>query len=127
LSYTRFAYAWKNIPFRRYADKNTIMFSVQVSNIWKLDGDEVVQAYIQYSLGGNLLLKELRQFQRINVGKEKSKIITFKTPVVQLQKWNINENRLKIYKGELHYLLAVILKIKDSFVVSILDFIPISV
>ena len=40
---------------------------LEIKNTGKMDGDEVVQAYIQYPEGKKLPLKELRDFKRINL------------------------------------------------------------
>jgi len=99
LSYTKFSYTWKDVLLKAYTINDTIKFSVQVSNIGQMGGDEVLQAYIQYPLGMRLPLKELRQFQRIHIEKNQSKIVTFEIPIEQLQKWNINKDRL-VYRGK---------------------------
>jgi beta-glucosidase len=99
LSYTSFAYVWKVNPHKSYTMKDTIEVSVQVTNTGKVDGDEVVQAYIQYPKGENLPLKELKQFKRVNIEKNKSQTVMLKIPVKDLQKWDAKLNDLKLFNG----------------------------
>ena len=86
LSYTDFAYEWKNEPQNSYTTNDTISFSVEIKNIGKAGGDEVVQAYIQYPEGNKLPLKELRDFKRVNLSENQSEILLMKIPVADLKR-----------------------------------------
>jgi beta-glucosidase len=54
---------------------------IQASREGSMDGDEVVQAYIQYPNLGGMPLKELKAFKRIFVAKGKGQIVQLKIPL----------------------------------------------
>jgi|GEM_PF-184594 beta-glucosidase len=100
LSYSDFTYQWKNEPKNSYTMTDTILFSVKIKNTGKMDGDEVVQAYIQYPEDKKLPMKELRDFKRVSLSLDQSQIILMKIPVSDLRKINMNSAKMEIIKGE---------------------------
>jgi beta-glucosidase len=100
LSYTSFAYTWDRRPVAVSSVKDTVTFSVVVKNEGKMDGDEVVQAYIKYPNIERMPLKELKGFKRVFVTSGGKKTIQFKIPASELQKWDLNEHRWKLYSGD---------------------------
>ncbi len=102
LSYTNFSYQWVRKPQAAVAENDTISFSVKVKNTGKMDGEEVVQAYIQYPRGKGLPINEMRQFQRIRISQNGEQYIAFKIPVSAFQKWDESQNGMKVYKGDYH-------------------------
>ena len=99
LSYTTFAYDWKAEPAKSYAAADTVRFSVSVKNIGNFNGDEVVQAYIQYPDATRMPLKELKGFKRVSVSSAEEKNVTLGIPVSDLQKWDLAKNTWKLYRG----------------------------
>ena len=57
----------------------------KVKNTGKMDGDEVVQAYIQYPKLDGMPVKELKGFKRVSVTKGGEQLVTIKIPVKDLQ------------------------------------------
>ncbi|MGA9406139.1 MAG: glycoside hydrolase family 3 C-terminal domain-containing protein [Bacteroidota bacterium] len=100
LSYTDFAYEWKNEPQNSYTTNDTISFSVEIKNIGKAGGDEVVQAYIQYPEGNKLPLKELRDFRRVNLSENQSEVVLMKIPVADLRKMDMSKREMGLFKGK---------------------------
>jgi beta-glucosidase len=100
LSYTTFAYAWNQAPQKTYALKDTIRVTVNVKNTGAYDGDEVVQAYIQYPDMERMPLKELKAFARVNVNKGGEATVTLSIPVSDLQKWDLKAHNWKLNKGQ---------------------------
>jgi beta-glucosidase len=100
LSYTQFAYSWKQKPQESYKAKDIVSFSVQVKNTGAYDGDEVVQAYIKYPSGERAPLKELKQFSRVHVAKGSQQDVTLTIPVADLQKWNLKKNAWEVVPGK---------------------------
>ena len=100
LSYTKFSYKWVTPPLKSYAENDTIQLSLMVSNVGKLSGDEVVQAYIVYPGGDKLPLKELHQFKRLMIENNSDRMITMNIPISSLLKWNDEKAGLKLYPGE---------------------------
>ncbi|MEO5889839.1 MAG: glycoside hydrolase family 3 N-terminal domain-containing protein [Ferruginibacter sp.] len=100
LSYTNFDYKWITQPKNEYALKDTIRVSVNVTNTGNYSGDEVVQAYIEYPNMDRMPLKELKAFSRVTVEKGGSNMATLNVPVAELQKWDLEEKKWKLYKGK---------------------------
>lgn len=99
LSYTHFDYAWLQQPVAIRSQKDTLRFSVSVTNTGLYDGDEVAQVYIEYPNAERMPLKELKAFRRVFVGKGQGKEIRFEIPLEELKKWDIKENKWKLYPG----------------------------
>jgi beta-glucosidase len=70
------------------------------------DGDEVVQAYVEYPDGERMPLRELKAFKRISLAKGTEKIISLQIPVAELQKWDMKERKWKLYEGEYRIVLG---------------------
>lgn len=100
LSYTTFAYDWNQAPKKAYAGKDTIRVTVNVENTGEYDGDEVLQAYIQYPNMERMPLKELRAFQRVSISKGGQATVDLSIPVSELQKWDLSAHKWKLYKGQ---------------------------
>ena len=84
LSYTTFKYDMLTIPATVTKNKN-VKVSVRVTNTGKLDGDEVVQCYLQHqNNAGKMPLKALKAFQRITLRKGESKLVSFELTPEQL-------------------------------------------
>ncbi len=100
LSYTQFAYTWKQKPLQSYKTKDAISFTIAVKNTGDADGDEVVQAYIRYPSGDRVPLKEMKQFKRVHVAKGEQQEVTLHIPISDLQKWNLKKSAWEIVPGK---------------------------
>ena len=99
LSYTSFGYAWKRPLKPAYTLRDTLSFSIAVTNQGRMDGDEVVQAYIQYPGLERMPVKELKAFKRVTVSRNGARELTFSIPMSELQKWDLTEKSWKLYQG----------------------------
>lgn len=106
LSYTSFNYTWNNPPGNMSPSKDMLTFSVVVKNTGKMDGDDVVQAYIQYPPVERMPLKELKGFKRVHILKGGQQVIDFKIPVNELRKWDLQQHTWKLYPGEYSILIG---------------------
>ena len=106
LSYTSFRYAWQEPLKNTYLPKDSIAFAISVENTGAFDGDEVVQAYIQYPTGERMPLKELKAFKRVSVQKNGTKLVSFAIPVSELQKWDLPKRKWKLNKGSYKLILG---------------------
>jgi beta-glucosidase len=106
LSYTSFSYAWQQQPKNTYTIKDSVSFSLTVSNTGSYDGDEVVQAYIQYPTGDRMPVKELKAFHRITVSAGKTQTLPLAIPMSELQKWDLATGKWKLYKGDYKLILG---------------------
>lgn len=105
LSYTTFNYAWAQAPKNVYALKDTIHMTVNVQNGGNYDGDDVLQAYIQYPQMDRMPLKELKAFKRVSINKGGQQTVELSIPVSELQKWDLPTGKWKLYKGR--YTVAI--------------------
>ena len=99
MSYTSFNYSWANQPAKTITAKDSLQFTVSIQNTGAMDGDEVVQAYIQYPNAERMPIKELKAFKRAFVEKGKATLVKFSIPVTELQKWDLSLNAWKVYPG----------------------------
>jgi beta-glucosidase len=99
LSYTSFEYQPQQSPLKRYTGKDTLSVSIKVKNTGKMDGDEVVQAYIQYPQIDRMPVKELKGFKRVTISKGNEQLVTINIPIKELQKWDLKTHSWKIYPG----------------------------
>jgi beta-glucosidase len=106
LSYASFDYTWQSQPKKTYTAKDSIAFSVTVTNKGDINADEVVQTYIEYPTGERMPLKELKAFRRISVSAHDSRPLSLSIPVSELQKWDLATGKWKLYKGEYKLVLG---------------------
>ena len=99
LSYTSFGYSWEQHAGSKYTAKDTVSFSVKVNNQGGMDGDEVVQAYIQYPSGERMPVKELKAFRRVHVVRGGNSEALFSIPLNELMKWDLANHQWRLYKG----------------------------
>ncbi|HET7897433.1 MAG TPA: fibronectin type III-like domain-contianing protein, partial [Flavisolibacter sp.] len=99
LSYTKFDYRWLQKPAEIRSQKDTLQFSIAVKNAGAMDGDEVVQVYVQYPSLDRMPVKELKAFKRVGLVKGGEKEIQFSIPVNELRKWDLQEKKWKLYHG----------------------------
>ena len=95
LSYTKFQISEPRIDDSKF--KNGILsVSVDVKNIGKMSGDEIVQLYIcdKYS-SVTRPIKELRGFKRVSLQQGESKVITF----------NLDKFDFAFYDSEMNYIV----------------------
>jgi beta-glucosidase len=106
LSYTSFTYSLSNQLKSTYKKADTITVAVNVKNTGKMNGDEVVQAYIEYPKLDRMPLKELKSFKRVSIAKNNQETVTLKIPVQDLQKWDLTTHKWKIYPGKYKLVLG---------------------
>lgn len=99
LSYTSFEYELKNKLKSKYKNTDTITVNLQVKNTGTMDGDEVIQTYIQYPKIERMPVKELKSFKHVSVTKGNIQSVTIKIPVTELQKWDLATHKWKVYPG----------------------------
>jgi beta-glucosidase len=99
LSYTSFDYEWRNWPVSFNSAKDTIKFSIKVKNTGNMDGDEVVQVYVEYPPVDRMPLKELKAFKRVHVKASGVEEVQLSIPAADLQKWDLATRSWKLYPG----------------------------
>ncbi len=94
LSYTTFTYGEPQLNKTEFAAPDSITVSVEVKNIGQREGAEVVQLYIRDLVGSiTRPVKELKNFQKINLKAGESQVVRF----------TITTNDLAFYKSDLTF------------------------
>ena len=106
LSYTSFAYNLQDKLKGSYKSTDTLITTVKVKNTGAMDGDEVVQAYIEYPAIDRMPARELKSFKRVSVNQGNEQIVTIKIPVSELQKWDMATHKWKLYAGNYKLILG---------------------
>jgi beta-glucosidase len=106
LSYTSFAYTLDSKLKSTYKKTDTLTVAVNIKNTGKVNGDEVVQAYIEYPKLDRMPIKELKSFKHVSVAKDKDETVTLKIPVQDLQKWDMATHKWKVYPGKYKLVLG---------------------
>ena len=95
LSYTNFQISEPRIDDSKFKN-GTLSVSVDVKNIGKMSGDEIVQLYIcdKYS-SVTRPIKELKGFKRVSLKQGESKVVTF----------NLDKSDFAYYDSEMNYIV----------------------
>ncbi len=95
LSYTKFQYSDVNISSKKMTKDQTITVSVAIRNSGDYDAKEIVQLYTRDVVGSiTRPVKELKGFQKIEIKKGETKIVSF----------TIAEEDLKFYNQNLDFI-----------------------
>lgn len=94
LSYTKFDYSEVEISDTKFTKGEKIEVSVNITNSGNYDGKEIVQLYIRDLVGSvTRPVKELKGFQKIEIEKGATKLVTFE----------LFEEDLKFYNSDLNF------------------------
>lgn len=89
LSYTNFEYSELNIKSKTLSLYDTIKFTVNVKNIGKVRGKEVVQIYINDKVSSvTTPSKALKSFTKIDLEAGEKREVNFNIPCYELGLWN---------------------------------------
>ncbi|MFH6943724.1 beta-glucosidase BglX [Flavobacterium sp. FlaQc-50] len=95
LSYTKFNYSDLKFSSLKMKNNETIKVSFQLSNVGKVNGEEVVQLYIKDKFGSVVRpVLELRDFQKVKLNAGESKNIEF----------TIDKEKLSFYNDKLEWI-----------------------
>jgi beta-glucosidase len=106
LSYTGFSYAWQQQLKSSYTLKDTVDLNLTINNTGDRNGDEVVQAYIEYPNAERMPVRELKAFHRVSVRMHDKQQVALAIPLSELQKWDLAANKWKLYKGTYKLILG---------------------
>lgn len=106
MSFTQFEYQPLISPAKQYLPGERITVTINVKNTGRMDGDEVVQAYIEYPQDDRMPLKELKGFKRVSVKKAGEQSVTINIPVMDLEKWDLKTHTWKIFPGAYKLILG---------------------
>ena len=98
LSYTSFEYS--DLKTSKPTLSDSILVSVNVRNIGKRDGDEVVQLYVSYP-GSKVErpMEQLKGFKRVFIPAGESKTVEISLKAEDLAYWNVERHAFIVEKG----------------------------
>lgn len=93
LSYTKFSISEPKLSSNEIRISGKVNVAVEVENIGKIKGDEVVQLYIRDEVSSvTRPVKELKGFKRISLEPGEKKMVTFELGEEHFAFWDINMN-----------------------------------
>ena len=106
LSYAKFEYSDITLEKATISQKDSLYATVNVSNTSKIDGEEVVQLYVQDLVGSvTRPVKELKAFQKLMIKAGETKTVKFAVPAEALAfyrqdtTWGIEAGEYKLFIG----------------------------
>ncbi|CAH1207439.1 hypothetical protein PAECIP111892_02894 [Paenibacillus auburnensis] len=107
LSYAQVAYKKLSLAAEELQQDDTISLSVELENSGSVEGDEVVQLYVQ-SLSTRIKrpIKQLKGFEKIRLGAGESQTVTFSLPVAELAFWDVTREQYCVEDGEYNILVG---------------------
>ncbi len=101
LSYAQVTYSNLNIKAKELKLDETINICVQVDNIGAVQGDEVVQLYVQ-ALNSRVKrpIKQLKGFKKVHLDAGQSQTVEFSLPVSELAFWDVTREQYCVENGE---------------------------
>lgn len=107
LSYTTFKYGEISLDRSSVGDGETVNASLEVANTGSVDGDEVVQLYVQYP--GSAVqrpLKALKGFRRVNIPAGSRMKVTIPLKADDLRYWDPEKHAFVLEKGPVSILVG---------------------
>jgi beta-glucosidase len=107
LSYAEVTYKDLNLSTEDLQQNDTLNISVQVDNNGAVDGDEVVQLYVQ-ALNSRVKrpIKQLKGFEKASIAAGQSHTVEFALPVTELAFWDVTREQYCIENGEYAILIG---------------------
>jgi len=120
LSYTQFKYSNLKIENKEIHPGQTINLSLEIKNIGKVTGKEVVQLYLNDKYSSvTTPVKVLKGFSKIELKPEESKKVEFKVNYDELSLWNQQMEKV-VEPGEFEVMIGSSsedIRLKDNFTV----------
>lgn len=102
LSYTSFIYSNMRADKSSIGQSDTITINVNIKNSGKVDGDEVVQLYLQQkAVSLKMPNRQLKSFKRISLKTGETKTVSFTLCRKDLSYWN-DKNEFVLEPGEMN-------------------------
>ncbi|MCK5456786.1 MAG: fibronectin type III-like domain-contianing protein, partial [Melioribacteraceae bacterium] len=107
LSYTQFSYGKMQIESKKISDSDSLEVSVNVTNIGRRSGDEVVQLYIHDRKSSVTRPgKQLMGFERISLNPQETKTVSFTVPAKELAFWDVKTKSFIVEPGDFEVMVG---------------------
>lgn len=100
LSYTTFEYGNASTSSNVLEGENEITLTVPVKNTGNMDGDEVVQVYLQFKKDKDGPSHALRAFKRVHINKGETKNVEFNLNRESFEWFDTDYNTMRAIEGE---------------------------
>lgn len=91
LSYTKYSYSTPKLSSTKFKESDVVTVNVEVTNIGKIDGEEIVQMYIRDKVSSATRpVKELKGYQRVALKAGETKTVSFTIDAESLAFYDIN-------------------------------------
>lgn len=100
LSYSTFAYGKAKLSSKKVKKDGELTITVPVKNVSAVDGDEVVQVYLQRIGDEEGPSHALRGFKRVNIGSGKTDKVQLTLTKDELQWFDTNTNTMRVIPGK---------------------------
>ncbi|CEP07730.1 hypothetical protein [Parasitella parasitica] len=100
LSYTKFDYNDLKVKAKKHKDSISVTASIIIKNSGKVDGAEIIQAYIEFPKDAGEPPKLLRGFEKVFLKKGKQDKITFEFTKTELSIWDVNVDGWVVPSGK---------------------------
>lgn len=104
LSYTSFEYGNATVDKNIINDKEGITLTIPVTNIGKMDGDEIVQVYLSYDADKSGPSHTLRGFKRISINKGETVKVKINLSNEDFEWFDTNTNTMRVLNGKYNIL-----------------------
>jgi len=107
LSYSKFGYSNLKLSKKEVFAQDIIKIDVDVKNLGKMAGDEVVQVYVR-DLNTAYIhpMKELRGFKRVSINSGETKTVSIEFPVNSLAYYNTSISDFSVIAGKYEILVG---------------------
>ncbi|CAH1058422.1 glycoside hydrolase family 3 protein [Paenibacillus pseudetheri] len=107
LSYAEVTYKDLNLSTKELQQDDPLNISVRVDNIGAVDGDEVVQLYVQ-ALNSRVKrpIKQLKGFVKASIAAGQSHTVEFALPVTEFAFWDVTREQYCVENGEYALLIG---------------------
>jgi len=95
LSYTQFQYNNLRLSSSSISQNDNVTVNVDVKNIGKRDGDEVVQVYLKYPDG----VQRLKGFKRVFIKSGETKTVSIPIDNESMGMWNVEKHNFVVPAG----------------------------
>lgn len=107
LSYTHFEYKDGQTSQDTFTDENSVEIKINVTNQGTRDGKEIVQLYVKLPVIDQLRpVKELRQFQKIDLAAGESKTVSFTVTADDLSAYDTENEDWNAYSGDYEFMVG---------------------
>lgn len=107
LSYAKFSYSNLKLSKKEVVAQDIIKIDVDVKNLGKMTGDEVVQMYVRDLNTGYIHpMSELRGFKRVSIPPNETKTVSIELPVSSLAYYDTSIGDFKLISGKYEILVG---------------------